>query len=190
MKAQLRILLVLMVTLPGQCGGQQKAKPKDLTIEDVLSCANDPLISSVFGFGDNVSKLSPQAKAYDPKLVQSYGFWILVSVTAGETELTIMPKEQNNSFCRYHPTIDAFTMPENGTIHYPIHVTVDPGEAWTLDPNEVFAHADKFTFKSGVFSNSTDVFLIAKRGITSIQFIFADKKLKLYRVVYDNPKVE
>lgn len=101
-----------------------------------------------------------------------------------------MPKEQNGSFCRYYPTVDAFTMPENGTMHYPVRVTIDQEEAWTLDPNEVFAHADKFTFISGVFSNSTDVFLIAKRGITSIQFIFADKKLKLYRVFYDNPKIQ
>jgi len=62
MKAQLMILFVLVTTLPVQCWGQQKAKPKDLTIEDILSCAVDPLISSVFGFdGDNIPKLIPQA---------------------------------------------------------------------------------------------------------------------------------
>lgn len=190
MTGQLKILLVLTAILAGQCWGQQKPKPKALTLEDVLSCADDRLISGVFALdGDNVNKLIPQTKTYDQKLMESYGFWILVSPTAGKQEFIIMSKEKSGSFCRSYPTMsNGFATPKNGTTKYLVTLFIQPADAWTLDPNEVFAHADQFTFESGVFENSTEVFLIAKRGVTSIQFIFSNKKLKLYRVFYDNPK--
>jgi hypothetical protein len=69
-------------------------------------------------------------------------------------------------------------------------LTFDVGDARVLDPNEVFAHADQFKFESGIFENSTEIYLLATRGRTTIQFTFdhRSKTLKLRRVIYDNPK--
>ena len=57
---------------------------------------------------------------------------------------------------------------------------------WTLDPNEVFRHAEQFNFVSGVFKNSSQTYLVATKGNTAIQFVFSDGALRLYRVTITN----
>ena len=60
-------------------------------------------------------------------------------------------------------------------------------QSWLLDPNEVFAHADQFTFESGVFADSSDIYLTAKKGRAAIQFICKSDGLHFYRALFQAP---
>jgi hypothetical protein len=184
------LFFAAMLGLRGISQGQQSTKPRAVLLKEVLSCADDPFMARVFDLtNEDADKLMMPDKA-DPKLVESYGFWLLLSHTVGHVNFTVMPTHQNNSFCRSYPNVGGFAVPKNDTAYHPVIITFDCGDAWTLDPNEVFAHADQFKFESGIFKNSTDVYMLATRGDTTIQFIFdqKSKRLKLSRVFYDNPK--
>jgi hypothetical protein len=120
-KVGIGVALVLAATLEGMCWGQQSAQPRAVSLEEVLSCEDDPFVASIFELTEEaVGKLIPQAKTYDPKVVKAYGFWIAASSTVGRSDLIIMPKDQNNSFCRYYPTVSGFAVPKNDTTYHPV----------------------------------------------------------------------
>ena len=54
---------------------------------------------------------------------------------------------------------------------------------WEFNINELFGHADQFKFTSGVFTNSSDVFFAATKGLVDLQFIPRPNGLTLYRVI-------
>jgi hypothetical protein len=74
------------------------------------------------------------------------------------------------------------------SLPYMVSISVSP-DYWVFDPNELFLHADQFTFGSGVFSNSSGVFFTAKKGRVELQFTPGRNGLMLYRVfiVTDKP---
>lgn len=161
--------------------------PRSVSLEEVLACQTDPLIVSLFSLrGDDVQKLMLGSKEFDATSAASHGYvaeWDKIN-----KQFVIVAPKHRESFCSDSPTMKGFIVGTDGMMKYPLMVDIFAEDRWSLEPNEVFAHADQFKFESGTFDNSTNVYLTATRGKTSIQFIFQKKNLRLYRVSYENPQ--
>lgn len=176
---------------------KQAPRTKKVSLETVLSCPATSFYRTIFGLTeDDFTKLSPRTK--DGKLhdidldmerrldvrvswIDTSEGWLLQQISKGF-------KESRSDFCYSMPIVKTFFE------GHPSAVTISAlnflsAETWALDPNEVFEHADQFIFTSGVFNNSTEVYLMAKKGQVEIQFVFEGGALKLYRVIYDDARL-
>jgi hypothetical protein len=169
-------------------------------LETVLSCADDPLIGRIFATDLSTAvslnrillalHRTDKPSNLDEADALMKGF---VTDSVGDmTHLGILPSDLSGHvlkgpmpFC--HSDLVAIYK-EHAYNSGPIHLEID-GDEWQFDPNEVLAHADHFEFSSGVFTNSTGVFLMATKGRVSIQFTCSAAGLKFYRAIYLPPDV-
>ena len=174
-------------------------RQRAVTVDTILSCANDSLIVEVFKTDwrtslkldrllmiltqhtmSSVEYASLRSKGFRTNLLDAGNVQILAAdFASGRT----IPKSKLE-FCQDYPVakynkVDLDSFPQS------IDVS---GDGWQLNPNEVFAHADQFQFRSGVFSDSSDVFFIATKGPVAIQFICKPDGLKFYRAIYSPPE--
>jgi hypothetical protein len=169
-----------------------------VTLETVLSCADDQLVDEVFRTDIITATLKLNAVAMvmaanakrapdaDDVELRSKGF---ETRPLDKTDIEILPTDfasghivpvSNLQFCHYLPIAH---YDESGLPPRPHTLEID-GDDWLLNPNEIFAHADQFAFDSGVLTNSSEVFFTAKKGRVSIQFIGKPDGLKFYRALY------
>lgn len=154
-------------------------------LETVLSCADDPLIRRAFEEREEAALLavgSPQKYG----LGAGFDLYLLGNSTYGISAVDPLSRKDipdaETPFCHFYPQLQ---YPEAGTDggDYPAVITI-PGETWTLNANELFAHADQFQFESGTFKNSDQIYLSARKGATTIQFLCGPNGLKFYRAIY------
>lgn len=170
---------------------------RPVSLDTVLSCVSDSLITDVFKLERSTALLSSVLSlalipSSDPKYAEAHaeagsrGF--VTALGDPTTDLEIWAVDYKGSpldkaklpFCHYRPTASYV---DNNPHSLPFSVDIS-GEDWTLNPNEIFAHADQFTFDSGVFTNSSRVFFGAKKGNVHIQFICTVNGLVFYRALY------
>jgi hypothetical protein len=171
------------------------AHKRTVTLETVLSCVDDNLISKVFKTDGGTAHTSLNALAMtlikeplDKRLeLASYGFKTL-ALPGDSDALLITPTDylgndvpmSGRGFCRSGVTASYV---ESDWKSGPFRIVID-GEDWGLNPNEIFAHADQFHFDSGVFTNASDVYFMATKGRVNVQFIGTPAGLKFYRAIY------
>jgi hypothetical protein len=167
-----------------------------VTLETILSCANDSLITQVFNTDKStainlnavlmVEMKYKKIRNDDYVELKSKGF---VTRNIDDSSFGIMPTnalsgslvpESDLAFCHDLPTAH---YDRTGYKSGPRDVDIG-GENWVFNPNEIFAHADQFHFDSGVFTNSADIFFTAKKGRVSIQFLCKGDGLRFYRAIY------
>lgn len=181
---------------PSKTSRQRSSPKRAVTLETVLSCADDALIGEVFktdGLTARVNLngfLMIESKHTLPPAeylsLRGKGF---VTRPIDDTTLQIMPTSPVSGSPISIPTLPFCNdLPiahydEAETKSGPRAVDID-GQDWILNTNEIFAHADQFHFESGVFTNSSDVYFTATKGRTSIQFISQPSGLKFYRAIY------
>jgi hypothetical protein len=166
-----------------------------VTLETVLSCADDSLVDEVFKTDwytarfklDGLLMAITKNKA-DPDYLALRSKRFETDIR-DKSSLEIVPTDALSGhriaasdlpFC--HSFLTA-RYDESDHKSGPRSVDID-GEDWLLNPNEILAHADQFHFDSGVFTNSSDVFFTATKGRVSIQFVCKPDGLKFYRALY------
>ena len=184
--------LAVTITLSGQT---TKTVKKHVSLDTLLSCPSDELVKTVFqtdwrtAVHLNALLMSESRKSKDMTAEDaSKGF---VTFPVADREVLIKPTDINGktisnnqlSFCNY--LLSANYTEDDTSKPYSVDVS---GDGWILNPNEVFSHADQFEFKSGVFTTSSKVFLVATRGRVAIQFICSQTGLTLYRAIYYPPE--
>jgi hypothetical protein len=183
MKKALLILVFL------KCGlGQPHKAMRIVLLDTILSCPSDAIVKNVFEtdwrtmVNLTASLLNGQKETNSDLL--SKGF---TAFPIAEDEMMIAPtnmkgralSKEQVPFCNYKLSASY----EKGMDSKP-HTLEISGDDWSLNPYEVFAHADQFEFSSGVFSNSSRVFLVARKGRVAIQFICKPTGLVFYRALY------
>lgn len=169
-----------------------RSRQRVVSLDTVLSCTNDSFLGVVFKTDRNTAiRLSRIAMAVTEKDKSDYPALLskgFVTYPAGQPDsMEIWPTDDRGvptdesqlPFCRYRPTANYSASFEAG----PHGIDID-GRDWFLNPNEVFAHADQFTFDSGVFTDSSRVYLVAKKGRVIIQFLANPSGLRFYRAIY------
>jgi hypothetical protein len=175
--------------------------PRAVTLNTILSCSDDALIEEIFETDATTAHVDLNAfgmvtmkrdRSRAPGSTARYmallgkGF---ITLERDETTLTIMPTDYSGkriqasqlSFC--HGNLTASYEKHIDDKSGPRLLEID-GEGWSLNPSEVFARADQFRFESGVFNNSSDVFLTAIKGRVSIQFVCKPNGVRFYRAIY------
>jgi hypothetical protein len=195
---KLLFLALLTVSVPAQIShGSNKRSPhrRAVTLETILSCSDDSLMAEVFKTDARTAYLDlsvllmvarEQQKSGPSDIARAKGF---LTGNLSESKLIIFPTDYlghtieaaKRPFCRDGPTADYKNLMD--TTSGPYMVEID-GEDWSLDNNEVFAHADQFQFRSGVYKNSSEVFFEATKERVSIQFVCRPNGLKFYRALY------
>ena len=159
-----------------------------ITLETILSCADDSLIRDVFktDWATAIGELSPISPSKVDVLAKGFE---AVNLSLQEGMLDILPIDPVSGrpvasaslpFCHDLPTAHYENADRKSL---PVNIQVG-GENWSLNANEVFAHANQFTFSSGTFENSADVYLTATKGRVSIQFLCKPSGLEFYRAIY------
>lgn len=174
-----------------------KSHKRVVSLETVLSCIDDPLITEVFKTDSDTARFKLNAllmigtrpKTPTPEYLEllAYGF---NTQLLNDSALEIMPTDHLGHyvseplpFCRDNPTANYEKVGTGKGKSMPNNVEID-GNRWLLNPNEIFAHADQFQFHSGVFTNSSEVFLSATKGRVSLQFVCKTDGLVFYRAFY------
>lgn len=191
MKILLTAFFILALGSPAQ--DPTPKAPRSISLDDILSCANDPYVQKVFHtdlYSIRKLNLGPVLLAKDKtdpysKAITSFGF--MSAFTSNPLELGVLPFPPTNPapFCSILSIY--YLRDEPNSYPYHAQVNVDP-DFWTFDTNELFTHADQFTFISGVFKNSSRVYFSAAKGRTEIQFVATPKGLVLYRVSIKAPE--
>jgi hypothetical protein len=193
--AMLGVLLAIAPMRP-ETSKIKRSPKRPVTLETVLSCADDPLLGDVFKTDHFTAvqlnavlmilmkfKKMPDANYVD---FRSRGF---VTSSTDDSAFRIMPTnplsgdtiaEAKLTFCHDSPTAH-YDKANYKSVPSDIDIN---GEGWALSPNEIFVHADQFHFDSGVFENSSDIFFTATKGRVSIQFVCKSDGLKFYRAIY------
>ena len=196
MKPPTLLTISFLLAVSSRAQPQPKARAKAVSLETVLSCQKDELIQSVFDLTeDDMFKLSllkvgsipPEATNEKVRAV-SHNFYVS---PGDEKTWRVLPEEKPPSFCHDYLIVGGFASPTGKSYDHESHAAfakILAYKNWILDPNEVFKHADQFTFKSGTFGKSTSVYLEGTKGGVNIQFIFESGTLKLYRVFYTSPR--
>ena len=190
------VLAVIVLVFVHDCNGQtSRANPRVVSLETILSCADDSLVTGVFGTDRETAtvKLSalllalqkPENRRANQVDALMKGF---VTRAVDIRHLIILPSDLYGHiikgplpFC--HDGLSAIYSEGAVGSTGPIRMEID-GDRWRLNANELLAHADLFQFSSGVFANSTDVYLIATKGRVGIQFTCSATGLKFYRAFY------
>jgi len=179
--------------------GKQPAK-RSVRLDSVLACAQTPLIQDVLKTDGPTAQfdlnallpfamqLARERGKWSDKEQQQYNSILAAGFLTGEVSgnrAPIMPTDglghfvKTRSFCNH--SVTAVYQDIHKKNEGPMFIELD-GSGWILNPNEVLAHADQFTFRSGVFADSLDVYLAADKGPVSIQFLCKSDGLHLYRV--------
>jgi hypothetical protein len=171
-----------------------------VSLDTVLSCTSDKLIISVFetdrATAIKLSRMAILAIRLEGKSITDFDFFgkqFVTELGSDDNEREIWPTDRSGtpipqpqlSFCRYRPTA-SYIKSDNYQESYkqgPYNIDIS-GDDWSLNPNEVFAHADQFEFTSGVFTDSSRVFLLARKGRVAIQFLCKPAELVFYRAIY------
>lgn len=193
------VLLFLGISACSTFAAQDvKKKPniKRVNLEAILSCQEEPIFKAAFETdwrtalnlngiqmimdaktkSDDMDYINRRSKNFVTDL-QSDSFVIMPTDWRGvPIDSDRLPFCMNYTLALYEDVSKYKSLP------YAITVAA---EDYAFDSNEVFMHAEQFTFKSGVFSNSSDAYFTATKGRVSLQFKCTPKGLKLYRVFYD-----
>ncbi len=202
-------LLALSLLSLVLASGQTKVKPvqkRTVSLDTVLACLHDSLLEDVFKTGkptmDSLDSFAMTIMNSDPKKKDDLDFLglkakMFYTRPAAESEFSILPTEilENGkirimgdsklTFCHYD--LVAHYQSRDDLHALPTFIKID-GQDWLLNPNEVFVHADQFKFQSGVFEDSSDVYLMASKARVDIQFLCKPDGLKFYRVFYFHPE--
>jgi hypothetical protein len=167
-------------------------------LDAILSCTDNQLIKDVFETDQATALLLNEVSRSLTKHTPPNPEDLLLMSKGFETHfvdnevLTIIPTSyhaggqkratsvSNIPFCHDQPA--AHYKNSSGKLG-PYMIEID-GKNWQLNPSEIFAHADQFEFRSGVFSDSSSIFFIAQKGRVSIQFLCINGGLSLYRAIY------
>jgi hypothetical protein len=190
MKTLLTTLLILAIGAPAQ--DLIPKAPQNISLNGILACADDSYVQRIFKTDiQTIRKLNMGELALvkdkndaDSRRLRDFGF--MSGFTGDPLHFSVLPFPPTDPapFCSI---LSIYYLRDEPNAHpYHAQVIVDPN-FWTFDPNELFTHADQFTFKSGVFSNSSEVYLSATKGRTEIQLIATPKGLLLYRVSIKTP---
>lgn len=174
---------------------------RNVSLDTVLSCASDELIADVFATDRMTALNSDIGTVILWRKEHPHDLWSKRFVTfhEGGDDFEIWPTDYRGvpipkpqlPFCRYRPLAsylgaDSASSPEAGmkVLKSGPHSVDISGDDWTLNEHEVFAHADQFEFTSGVFTDSSRVFLLATKGRVAIQFICKPTELVFFRAIY------
>jgi hypothetical protein len=198
-------LLILVGCAIAQTPTHQKAKTetaqkRTVSLNTILSCPEDSIVRSVFKTNlATMRKLHVSAMiinhTYEKDDEDSIAVRYAGFISSGSDPLNfgIMAADShgdywtrpNRTFCsgafvaRYQDIADSL----------PYAIAILPAEnEWAFNINELFSHADHFKFTSGVFTDSSDVFFTATKGLVDLQFIPKPDGLTLYRVIIKNDK--
>src|SRR6266481_2421229 len=192
------VVISIFAFLASAAASEPIHKRKAISLDILLFCASDKLLQSVFDT-DRITAASELNRSLILiKRIQkedsgtnfiTKGF---TTESVGNNDLEIFPveglgdpiPETKLSFCQYHPVASHLSTEENGNVVAKPHVISISGDDWVLNPIEVLSHADQFSFTSGVFSDSSRVFLVARKGNVAIQFICNQTGLTFYRALY------
>jgi hypothetical protein len=188
--------LILALGASAQTATKAKKAAPTVSLDTILSCADDSYVQSVFKtdlatmnkLNIGLVQLAHYKDDADSKALESLskrmGFW--TGATDKPLELLVMP----------NPPVLPVPFCSNLAAHFlddvasalPSYVEISVSDDyWTFNPNELFLHADQFTFRSGVFTDSTRVFFSATKGRVEIQSVAESKGLTLYRVFIRPP---
>jgi hypothetical protein len=192
---KLVVVISVFTLLAGAATSKRPATSKRIvSLDTVLSCADDELLSTAFNTDAHtavrmnaVGMLTVEKDSQDYAQLRNKRF--ITRLVSESDSVQIWPTDFQGkmiddnrlSFCRYSPTANFLKLSDSESKPYSIEID---GANWVLNPSEVFAHADQFSFTSGVFSNSSRVFLIARKGNVAIQFICNKTGLTFYRALY------
>jgi hypothetical protein len=173
---------------------QQTVKTKErLSMNEILGCASDEWIRSAFA--------STQGELRDAN-----GLMLVVKKSRGEVAINPLPfmtDLDSSSEHTYRLLVDVSSHKTKETkfcrsivrVHYATVLSVKPQFAeiifddarWVFDFAEIFQHADQFTWKAGVYSNSSESYLNVSKANCTMQFDVSTGKPQLSRVLYDTP---
>jgi hypothetical protein len=187
------LLLTLGITAEAQTTSGASHK-RTVALDTVLSCAGDHMLDTVFQTNYFTAlKLGTAGMAWNRMQHSTDGNYIVLVANGFQTEIVddrhflIIPsdvsgelvKDTKDNFCHDDPVAtyeDTHSEPSQIEIH---------ADNWSLNQNQVFAHADQYSFKSGVFTDSSEVYLTATKGRVDIQFICKPEGLVFYRAFYN-----
>ena len=206
------IVLTMFVAFAASTSAQSRPKTNVLkkekvSLDTILGCSNDDFIQSVFD--TDLAKMLKLASAlsmailYNQPLpehptdkdlastaLRTAGFQSII-LGSDPAKFSIMatdfnghsPDPAKQPFCRR----DLYAEYSQSTIDALPNFVEIRADEWAFNPNELFVHADQFTFTSGIFSDAASVFFTAKRGRVEIQFLSQPDGLKLYRIFVNRP---
>jgi hypothetical protein len=178
----------------------ETAQKRTVSLDTILSCPEDSIVRSVFKTNlVTMRNLHVSAMiinhTYEKNDEDSIALRYAGFISSGSDPLNfgIMAADSHGdywtrpdrTFCS--GSFVARYQDLGSSLPYEIDLLPDEDQ-WTLDINQLFVHADQFKFRSGVFTNSSDVFFVASKGQVEIQFIPKPNGLTLYRVVIRNDR--
>jgi hypothetical protein len=187
------LLLTLGTTAEAQTASSAHHK-RTVSLDAVLSCASDHMLDTVFQtnyltalklgtagmawtrreHSTDEDYILLAANGFQTKIVDDRHFLIIPSEVSGE-----ITKDTKDNFCH-----DDLVATYENTHSGPSQIETR-ADNWFLNPNQVLAHADQYSFKSGVFTDSSEVYLTATKGRVDIQFICKPEGLVFYRAFYN-----
>lgn len=193
MKATYSLALWLFLAVPIGLGEGQTTKPakRRVSLDVLLSCPSDELVKTVFqtdwrsAAHLNSLLMAESRKSKDITVEDATKGFVTFPIASRKmlitpTDINGKPIPRNQlSFCNY--LLSANYTEDTASKPYSVEVS---GDDWILNSNEVLTHADQFEFKSGVFTTSSKVYLVATRGSVAIQFICNATGLTFYRAIY------
>ena len=186
-------LLILVFGALAQMPAKAKKGVPTVSLDTILSCSNDIYVQHVFKTElGTMHKLGMGAmivghvkdKTDDASVALRYaGFQS--GFSNDPLVMSVMPFRPDGTVISPAPfcsILDVnYEKASDDSLPYMVSIYVD-SDYWVFNPNELFLHADQFTFRSGVFNDSSKVFLAATKGRVEIQFVAEPNGLTLYRV--------
>ena len=180
--------------------GSKHINARRVTLDAVLSCADDPILQSAFRTNtldmlrlSSIEMATTKTKIDDRSMaLRAKGFYTeSIGDNTESPSFMIRPvngigefiKDSNLPFCHDHAVAHFDSQTAKSVLDGPFHIEIS-GDGWFLNPNEIFVHADQFQFRSGVFEDSSDVYFTAQKGRVNIQFLSKPDGLRFYRATY------
>ncbi len=183
------LILSLLVALPVFA---QQHGPKPLSLNTILSCSGDPYVQKVLSTDlGTMRKLGTDAMLRvkgktDPASValQNMGFQTIYGYS-GPLDFMVLAFHPDGTVVESAPYCTFLTVgyeeDKPDALPYGVDLNVI-SSMYTFDANELFLHADQFTFMSGILTASSDVYLAATKGKIIFVFTPTSKGLTLHRV--------
>jgi hypothetical protein len=189
------VVLLMCSCTSSKTAGNPRIKP--VSLDTILSCANDPIITKVFATDlATMRKLVEVAytaysvkNANDPVLIRDAGFipmtqpnsdlhfWVLVNGSRGYGQ-TYSP----GGYCQ--DALRSTEYPVDSDKALPESVRLE-GKFFDLDTTAIFHRANEFTFESEETTDIHSRYLLAKRGQVTLRLEATRPLLRLHTVLID-----
>jgi len=178
--------LILTFSALAQTPTKTKRVPQNVSLDTILSCADDPYIQRVFKTNlDTMRKLglgslylAKDRGDLESESLRGLGFAAISSVVPLEFGVIPYPSVDPAPFCSILEQV-RYLHDVGGSFPYDLAIIMYPNY-WVFNPNELFAHADQFIFRSGVFSNSSKVLCLAKTSYTCRMNDLAQSSIRIF----------